>query len=134
MERYEDAVPNQQRPVMKARPHFHNVLKTIMLVARREALLQGVGLGIAKEFGVQYRVAAIDLSQEGFIGKLAEATRDLDVGLVVSNAGTLNLGEFLNLDRRLLLETLRLNRGNLKHQDLTKSSHRFASLYVSFSG
>jgi uncharacterized protein len=50
----------------------------VMLVARREALLQGVGLGIAKEFGVQYRVAAIDLSQEGFIGKLAEATRDLE--------------------------------------------------------
>jgi short-subunit dehydrogenase len=88
----------------------------VMLVARREALLQGVGLGIAKEFGVQYRVAAIDLSQEGFIGKLAEATRDLDVGLVVSNAGTLNLGEFLNLDRRLLLETLRLN--TMAHLDI----------------
>jgi hypothetical protein len=40
-------------------------------------------------------------------------SRSLGVhGLVVSNAGTANLGEFLNLDRRLLLETLRLNTFN----------------------
>src|SRR6267378_2799160 len=81
----------------------------LVLVARREALLNEVGRHITRDFGVQFRALTMDLSQEGFIPKLAEHTKDLDIGLVVSNAGTANPGEFLKLDRQLLEETLRLN-------------------------
>jgi hypothetical protein len=81
----------------------------LVLVARREALLNEVGRQITRDVGVQFRALAMDLSQEGFIPKLAEHTKDLDIGLVVSNAGTANPGEFLKLDRQLLEETLRLN-------------------------
>jgi hypothetical protein len=42
----------------------------------------------------------LDVSREDFIGQLASATDDLDIGLVVSNAGTGNPGEFLKLDRQ----------------------------------
>ena len=48
--------------------------------------------------------------------KLAEDTKDLDIGLVVSNAGTANAGDFLKLDRQLLEETLRLN--TMSHLDI----------------
>ena len=61
-----------------------------MLVARRESLLDEVGQGLAKDFSVRYRNVVADLSQDGFLDKLAEATNDLDIGLVVSNAGTGN--------------------------------------------
>jgi uncharacterized protein len=88
----------------------------LVLVARREELLNEVGRRITRDFGVQFRALTMDLSQEGFILKLAEHTKDLDIGLVVSNAGTLNLGEFLKLDRRLLEETLRLN--TMSHLDI----------------
>jgi len=72
-------------------------------VARRESFaLQEVGRSIAADFKVDYRALAMDLSQEGFIERLAGATNDLDIGLVVSNAGTPNPGEFLKLDRHLL--------------------------------
>src|SRR6266566_1949141 len=81
----------------------------VVLVARRDALLAELGRAVSQEFGVQYRVLAMDLSQEGFIAGLADATHDLDIGLVVSNAGTANPGEFLKLDRQLLQATLRLN-------------------------
>ena len=81
----------------------------VALVARRLDPLEEVGRGIAKDFGVQYRALTMDLSQEGFIAKLAEQTKDLDIGLVVSNAGTANPGEFLKLDQQLLQATLRLN-------------------------
>ena len=65
----------------------------------------------------------MDLSQEGFIAKLAERyASDLDIGLVVSNAGTGNPGEFLKLDRQLLQETLRLN--TMAHLDIT---HHFGA-------
>src|SRR5258708_24543810 len=81
----------------------------VVLVARRDALLAELGRAISREFGVQYRALAMDLSQEGFIAGLAGATNDLDIGLVVSNAGTPNPGDFLKLDRQLLQATLRLN-------------------------
>jgi len=89
----------------------------LVLVARREALLNEVGRHITRDFGVQFRALTMDLSQEGFIPKLAEHTKDLDIGLVVSNAGTANPGEFLKLDRQLLEETLRLN--TMSHLDIT---------------
>src|SRR5260370_11129727 len=88
----------------------------VVLVARRETALIEVGRSIAKDFKVQYRVIVMDLSQEGFISKLAEHTKDLDIGFVVSNAGTANPGEFLKLDRQLLQETLRLN--TMAHLDI----------------
>ena len=71
----------------------------VVLVARRDALLAELGRAISKEFGVQYRALAVDLSQEGFIAGLADATDDIDIGLVVSNADTPNPGEFLKLAR-----------------------------------
>jgi hypothetical protein len=94
----------------------------VVLVARRDALLAELGRAISQEFGVEYRALAMDLSREGFITGLADATRDLDIGLVVSNAGTGNPGEFLKLDRQLLQETLRLN--TMAHLDIT---HHFGA-------
>jgi short-subunit dehydrogenase len=47
----------------------------VALVARREALLGEVGRSIAKDFHVQYRALALDLSQGGFIVPLAEGTK-----------------------------------------------------------
>jgi short-subunit dehydrogenase len=88
----------------------------VVLVARRDALLAELGRAISQEFDVQYRALATDLSQEGFIAGLADATHDLDIGLVVSNAGTANPGEFLKLDRQLLQATLRLN--TMSHLDI----------------
>jgi len=76
----------------------------VVLVARRDALLAELGRAISQEFDVQYRALAMDLSQEGFIAGLADATHDIDIGLVVSNAGTGNPGEFLKLDRQTASE------------------------------
>src|SRR3989454_4450096 len=88
----------------------------IVLVARREDLLKEVGVEFSKRFGVEHRVIVLDVSREDFIGRLASATNDLDIGLVVSNAGTGNPGEFLKLDRQLLQATLRLN--TMSHLDI----------------
>ena len=92
----------------------------VVLVARREALLDEVGKAIANEFKVQYRTVVADLSQAGFLENLAKATDDLDIGLVVSNAGTGNPGEFLKSDREQLESLLRLN--TLAHLDI---AHHF---------
>src|SRR5258708_613031 len=88
----------------------------IVLVARREEFLKKAGAELSKRYGVEHRVVVLDLSREDFIGQLASATDDLDIGLVVSNAGTGDPGEFLKLDRQLLQATLRLN--TVSHLDI----------------
>jgi uncharacterized protein len=92
----------------------------VALVGRREPLLRTVGAECTRASGVQHRIIPLDLSEPDFLPVLADATRDLDVGLVVSNAGTANPGEFLRLDRQLLQATLRLN--TLAHLDI---AHHF---------
>ena len=94
----------------------------IVLVARREALLKEAGAEFSREYGVEHRVVALNLAEDGFMGKLASDTDDLDIGLVVSNAGTPNPGEFLKLDRQLLQATLRLN--TMAHLDI---AHHFGA-------
>jgi short-subunit dehydrogenase len=89
----------------------------VALVGRREPLLRTVGAECTRESGVQHRIIPLDLSEPDFLPVLADATRDLDIGLVVSNAGTGNPGEFLKHDRQLLHETLRLN--TIAHLDIT---------------
>jgi short-subunit dehydrogenase len=89
----------------------------VALVGRREPLLRTVGAECTRASGVQHRIIPLDLSEPNFLPVLADATRDLDIGLVVSNAGTGNPGEFLKLDRQLLQETLRLN--TMAHLDVT---------------
>jgi len=80
----------------------------LVLVARRLPLLEDIGRTLAKEYGIDYRALELDLSQEGFLETLEAATRDLDIGLVVSNAGTANPGAFLSSDPSLLHQMVRL--------------------------
>ena len=94
----------------------------VVLVARREGLLKEAGVEVSKRYGVEHRIVVLDLSREGFIEQLAPATNDLDIGLVVSNAGTGNPGAFLKHDRQLLLETVRL--GAMAHLDI---AHHFGA-------
>jgi short-subunit dehydrogenase len=89
----------------------------VALVGRRESLLRTVGAECYRASGVQHRIIPLDLSAPDFLPVLADATRDLDIGLVVSNAGTGNPGEFLKHDRQLLHQTLRLN--TIAHLDIT---------------
>jgi len=92
----------------------------VALVGRREHLLRRIGAECTRASGVQHRIIPLDLSEPDFLPVLADATRDLDIGLVVSNAGTGNPGEFLKLDRQLLQKTLRL--GTMAHLDI---AHHF---------
>ena len=88
----------------------------IVLVARRQDLLEAFGAELSGKFKVQHRVVATDLSEEGFITGLADATSDLDIGLIVSNAGGANPGRFTDKDPAELARTLRLSA--LAHAEL----------------
>jgi uncharacterized protein len=81
----------------------------VVTVARRLHLLQEVGRELEKEFGIQYRAVQADLSEDGFMASLQDVTTDLDIGLVVSNAGTATPGYFLKEDPRDTMKLFKLN-------------------------
>ena len=81
----------------------------LVLVARRLEALERIGHDLAGEYGVEYRAVGLDLSHEGFIDRLDRSTADLDIGLVVSNAGAIQIAELLDHDREHLHRMVRLN-------------------------
>jgi short-subunit dehydrogenase len=81
----------------------------VVLIARRQALLAEAGRGFSTRYGVEHRVVALDLIEPGFLERIAGATDDLDIGLVVSNADTAMPGEFLSHDLDALQAVMSLN-------------------------
>ena len=64
----------------------------VVLVSRRQELLDAV----AKTVPAQTRTLALDLSRADAAKVLAEATADLEVGLLIYNAGAVNPAPFLD--------------------------------------
>ncbi|MBL4849918.1 MAG: SDR family NAD(P)-dependent oxidoreductase [Planctomycetes bacterium] len=81
----------------------------IVLVARRRALLEQRAGEIAAKYGVETLTVALDLSRDGFMTTLRAATEGLLIGVVINNAGTGVLGEFLGNDIDRELDILNLN-------------------------
>src|SRR5712692_6258666 len=81
----------------------------VVMAARRIDLLKELGNGIEREFSVQFRAVQVDLSEEGSIDKIKDATRDLDIGLIVSNAGAVRAGEFVTTPLKDLHDQISIN-------------------------
>lgn len=82
----------------------------VVLVARRAQPLAATAAAVRATTGVEVRTAALDLASDDAIGRLAAITDDLDVGLVVYNAGaTHGVPRFLDRPVDAALELVRLN-------------------------
>lgn len=81
----------------------------VVLVARRGQLLEELGQQLAREYRVEYRAVAVDLTSEGFLAPIRAATDDLDIGLVISDAGAPLPGEFIDTQLEALLRQVRLD-------------------------
>jgi hypothetical protein len=88
----------------------------VVLAARRKALLDRVGEEISSRFAVQTRSVVVDLSEADAAERLGIAVADLDIGLIVSNAGTGTPGSYLENDHAEQQRLLRLNA--LSHLDI----------------
>ena len=67
-----------------------------MLVARREPALASLATELTQAHGVQCRVLSADLSDLEAVHRVADATLDLDVGLLVAAAGFGTSGPLLD--------------------------------------
>lgn len=59
----------------------------VVLAARREDRLQELASRLEEERGIETRVVAVDLARDGGADDLADRVRDLQIGVLVNNAG-----------------------------------------------
>ena len=88
----------------------------VVLVARRLGILRRLADELSTQYGVACRPIGVDLTSPAFLSTIEEATRDLDVGLLVSNAGAGMPGRFLSQELDALRRQAQLNA--LAHLDL----------------
>jgi uncharacterized protein len=88
----------------------------VVLAVRRETLLDALAAERSGRYKVETRTVAVDLSLEDAADRLNSAVSDLDIGLVISNAGTGAPGRFLEQDHREQLERFRLNARAFEHR------------------
>jgi short-subunit dehydrogenase len=81
----------------------------VALAARRDNLLQAVAEDVERRHGIATKCVVADLSEDTAVDILEEQLRGIDIGLVISNAGSGQPGHFLEQDHRELLERFRLN-------------------------
>jgi short-subunit dehydrogenase len=81
----------------------------VVLVARGAQRLDALAEQLRNTYRVRVRSAAIDLTDRSFLARLREATDDIDVGLLVNNAGRWEAGRFLDNDIQREVDTVDLN-------------------------
>jgi short-subunit dehydrogenase len=64
---------------------------------------------LARDFGVELRPITLDLGAGDFLPNLLAATRDLEIGLLVNNAGISAIGHFLDVPLEKHLSILNIN-------------------------
>jgi short-subunit dehydrogenase len=81
----------------------------IVLVARREDRLAKLAGELQGRHGVHTRIVPVDLAQEDFLPTVKRATDDLEIGLLVNNAGVITVGEFVDNDLQAEINLLHVN-------------------------
>jgi hypothetical protein len=79
------------------------------LVARRGDRLRELADELKKAHGVESRVIEQDLGRDGAAERVAEQVRDLEIGILVNNAGFSNAGRFDRVPVDRHLEMIRVN-------------------------
>lgn len=97
----------------------------LVLVARRQSLLEALASEIRRSSGVEATVVVADLAVGADVDRIDAATRDLDVGLLVAAAGFGTSGPFVDGD---LTEELTMIDVNCRA--LAALAHAFARRFV----
>jgi uncharacterized protein len=96
-----------------------------ILVARRKDRLEDLAAQLTREYGTTNEVVALDLLAEGAVDRLSERVSDLDVGIVVANAGSWVAGRLVDHPLGAELDVL-----NLHAAVLLKLAHGFGRTFA----
>ena len=82
---------------------------SLVLVARREERLHALATELERDHGVATRVVAADLASPEGAPRVLDAVADLEIALLVNNAGVGYAGRFDRQETRRLCEMVQLN-------------------------
>ena len=82
---------------------------SVVLVARRRDRLEALAAELQEKDGIETRVVELDLAQSDAPGRLVTAVADLDVSVLVNNAGFGLQGRFEGLDLGRLEDMVHVN-------------------------
>ncbi len=80
-----------------------------VMCARREERLEELAAQLERAHGIETRVVAADLAEPGGAERLLAAVADLDIDILVSNAGAGYAGRFIRQDPNRLRQMVELN-------------------------
>ncbi len=89
--------------------HLASLGLNLVLVARREDRLRKLADELHLRTRIEVRTVTADLSRDDFMPLIERATEDLQVGLLVNNAGVATPGNFLDNDLDAELALLHVN-------------------------
>lgn len=81
----------------------------LVLVARRTTLLEETADTLTKAYGIETKIISADLSDPEDVTKVMVETGGLDIGLIVSNAGSDSMGALTKIDPDVLRSMYSLN-------------------------
>lgn len=81
----------------------------LVLVARRENQLESIASDLNAKHGITALSIAVDLADASACDHLLSRTQELDIGLVISNAGFSTKGEFCAIDRQQMMAMIHIN-------------------------
>ncbi len=81
----------------------------LVMLGRNEKTIQQAAENLTTKYGIETRSIIVDLSTEGFLQQVSDQTADLDVGLLISNAGGDAMGALLRVELPDLKQMLHLN-------------------------
>jgi short-subunit dehydrogenase len=82
----------------------------VVLIARKPEPLQEVAADLRAQSGTQVRTLALDLTTNSMLDRVREVTDDIDVGLLIYNAGASHrTGPFINWALEDVIKVIQLN-------------------------
>jgi hypothetical protein len=81
----------------------------LVLVARRRERLEALAAELARAHGTQTRIVVQDLAADGAAERIAAEVRDLEIGVLVNNAGFSAAGRFERVPLAKHVEMIRVN-------------------------
>lgn len=81
----------------------------IVMIARRQPLLDDVANSIAEEYGVETKTLSLDLTESGCVDKIKAFCTDLDIGLLVNNAAYSFPAEFISMKESTIARQVHIN-------------------------
>ncbi len=81
----------------------------LVMIARRQPLLEETANGIASEFGVQIKTLSLDLTADDAVERIQAFCESLEVGLLINNAAFAFPAEFLSMKPSAIRKQVNIN-------------------------